>query len=364
MLVSDLFLQEKFIFPKPYNPKGIDPSLMTFQEYYDLVNPTGREHESSSYDYPLKKFNQKKSDFPKLLQRIKLKDLYFEIRLNENPGFGGKFEIAAFDEDQCVGKAQDEWGAMLIMVPREYRGFGLGPILGKFARQLEPAKDSGGLTPAGYNNLMKVYRSYVQDALTTGKYSKLIKAREISLEKVKQIVSSAKLNSITKKSEDIRYDTSKPSNWLFYYSGSTFIIYDKSLKERLEDEKENDYWTEKCIKGLLTFEQIFESDHLIIITLGGDDKIKSFLLNCFCSLASEEGYIASLDSEYIQYIDNKSIELDEPNNSTGYKRYNVNYIGKPIDLEILSKPEKEFRKFDKYHEFEIKIHEMAELKYK
>ena len=72
------------------------------------------------------------------------------------------------DENQYIGGLQDEWGCILIHIAEEYQGFGLGPILGKLAREYYPSKSSGGFTNAGYTNFINVYRDMVKNYIQSG----------------------------------------------------------------------------------------------------------------------------------------------------------------------------------------------------
>jgi hypothetical protein len=67
-------------------------------------------------------------------------------------------DMAAFLDGLPVGVAQDEWGAVLVMVANEYQGKGIGPRLATYYRTEHPFKDSGGFTNAGLNQIRKVYR--------------------------------------------------------------------------------------------------------------------------------------------------------------------------------------------------------------
>ena len=76
-------LEERYDDPagEPWNPTGIDPALMTFEEYYRLVNAGEQHHPDSAYQSDIKDFYyHKKQDF-KLFRQIKLRGIEFEIRI-------------------------------------------------------------------------------------------------------------------------------------------------------------------------------------------------------------------------------------------------------------------------------------------
>lgn len=369
MRLDELF--EKL--PKQHNPHQIDPALLTFREYVEIVNPKGIHHSSDSYDSTLENFEfMKIEEFPEIIQRVKINGLYFEFRLQTTTQRYAKFTpdykmigyytddeikqqgwrteqhtIGAFHEGKCVGSAQDEWGSLLIHVAREYRGFNLGPYLGKIARTIEPGRDSGGFTNAGLNNLAKIHRQFVHDAMTSGLYRRMLKANMITIDRIKEIVNSSDKAKLKKNTRDL---SDNSSDLLLYFNGSGFVLYNKKLRY-IED----DFWEEKFIKGYCLLRDWHDIGR--IVHLGGEnDGFKSFLLSLAISVSNTDwGYPVKIDKEDMHLIDSSQVEMK---NDLAYWKI------KPINVEALSLPEKAFRKDDKFHEFEARLLELAETKYR
>lgn len=395
MHYSELF--EKVYHPQPWNPTGINPALMTFDEYYKLANSSNKFHPDSAYDSTEELKRQNKKDYPILLRRIKINGLTFEFRMNEETRAGKytkyddegeivkdskglavsddvseddlikqrrqprNFMIAIFNDDICCGRAQDEWGCVLLRVAKEYRGFGLGPILGKIARQYEPGKTSGGFTPQGYANFVKVYREMVRDALTNGLYSTLIKNGDLTIARVKEIVASANLK-IREPKREANFSSNDPKDWLIYFEHDCcVIIYDKKLKD-----VDDPHFEDTMIKGnLLVRFPSYTEKYGLMVRFGGDTpKIKSFLLSCASALSKKEGVPLYIDEECLSFVDKSRNNIGPKDMTTGYWRYPVEWIGQDANLKLISYPEKAFRKsFDKYDEFKNRMIELADSKY-
>ena len=154
--------------PENFNPRQIDPALLTYNEYLDIIDANRKCHPNSAYDVTLEQLNRyesSKADFPKIIQRLHRHGLDFEVRLRvekigprvktdpdglplrvddqlqyytdeetQRLGFRQhEWSLAIFEGDTKVAAVQDEWGCMLVMVAREYRSFGLGTWLLKLA---------------------------------------------------------------------------------------------------------------------------------------------------------------------------------------------------------------------------------------
>jgi hypothetical protein len=388
--------------PDPWNPKNIDPRLMTTQEYLDLVNSKKEYHPSSAYDVSVKELNWvKKESYPQLLKRIKLNGLYFEFRIKseelkyvkrdpqgnnimkdeegniiylspEEIKLSGKtpaeYSIAVFDEDgDCVAKSGDEWGAMLIQVAGEYRGFGLGTILGQLARKFEPSKTSGGFTAAGEKNFVRAHRETVRKALETGFYNGLVRSGNISQSRVKEILSSVDLTQKPKQ-DTLNLSVSDPRDWLIMSGDDNggFIIYDKKLKDFYKDNLYE--WGERFILGLILVRINYYPGREpvgIVVRFGGDNKkFSKLLMTLAASFCKSENVKLAVDKEDMSLIDTNTYEISSEKDPWGYGRTMVS-INHPIDFNVLSLPEKRFRKsFDKYDEFKNIVQELAESKFR
>ena len=197
----------------------IKPWLMTWEEYYKLVNPDGKSHPSSAYNYTVDKLSWVKRDkFPYRLKRVNgidymaqkeslryMRDIDKHVRQKDGTPIeymtpdemkaadvpDTAVSLAAFDGDTCVGVAQDEWGCVLYAVADEYRGEGIGTTLGKLYRSIYPSKSSGGFTASGASAARRIHRQFVEDAWRTGKYRRAVAAGEVTQDRVDEIVDSA-----------------------------------------------------------------------------------------------------------------------------------------------------------------------------
>lgn len=358
------------------NPQGINPALLTFEEYHKLINDKDKRHYDSAYSISLKKMNSynDKTHYHKLYRRIKIHNITFEIWLQgaDNSDFGGNTDewgIGVFTGNTKVAAVQDEWGCLLVIVANEYRGFGLGPILVKLARTIEPNRPSGGFTPSGYKNFVKVYQAMVREALATGLYHTLVTQGKITMQRVKTIIASAGLpKQELKPSRDLNSDD--PKSWLLYVGEhGDFVFYDRKLKELLaEGGTQNDYWIDKMIKGY-AYVQIHNghSDNWAMLRQFGADtaKIKTFLINCAVQLSNVEDVSLYLEPAEIDFIDKRMIDrVEEAGMVRGFKSYKVIPTGETFDYSPFGELERRWRKsFDRYDEFCIQMRELAHSKY-
>jgi hypothetical protein len=350
------------------NPKGINPAMMTFNEYFKLTTDKDEFHDDRAYDMSVAKMNTYgfKSGYPKLYRTIKIHGLTFEIRLMDTAQEWG---IAVFTGETKVAAVQDEWGCLLVAVAREYRGFGLGPMLVKMARTIQPDRQSGGFTPAGYMNFVKVYQSMVRDAMTAGLYHTLINQGKMTVQRAKEIIASAKLtHQEIKPPRDLKNDD--PKSWLLYAGEyGDFVLYDKKLKNLLDDGgTQNDYWVDQMMKGF-AYVQVDEGrdgSWAMLRQFGGDStKIKSFLVNCAVEYSNTADAALWLEPEEIDFIDTRMVErLEGPNLVRGFKAYKVIPTGEEFAYQGMAATEQKWRKsFDRYDEFYHQMIEMAHGKY-
>jgi GNAT superfamily N-acetyltransferase len=339
-----------------------NPAYLTSKEYLQATNQSRKWHEGHAYNWSLDQINNgygssNKNTFPKLLGRKIIKGLTFEFRQkdeSEGPMIGVWNE-----EGQKVGGTQDEWGAMLVYVAKEYRGFGLGPMLIKIARTLEPMKDSGGFTDAGRNNLVKAHREFVRDALKNGTYTKLVRSGQMSIERVKEIVDSAHLSMRPKAdTEDL---SSKPQDWLLYVGGyGDFILYDKKLKNLIgRDDRE--HFHDQMIKGYVLVREPRDGKAIIVRFGGQNDKFKTFMMTCAIWWANKEGATFDVDPEDVKYVDKRFAKVSPKHNmQVGHTRYRVTVTGEIPNFNDFAMVEKHWRKQnDQYDEFKNYMMDLA-----
>lgn len=378
----------------PYYEKIFDPALLTFQEFWEKVNPSDKYHSESAYNLSISEMKSNKSEFPILLNRKTINNVVFEFRLKKTDNYQnntfvkrvpnweilrinneiqyytrdeliklGKFNrfnyhFAVFDGNQQVGTAQDEWGCLLVMVGQEYRRFGLGPILTKLAWEAEPGKETGGCTSRGAAVVQKVHTEFVRDYLQKGFYSLLVKEGKLTAEKVKQIIASAKLQ--LKPVKKINLSMNDPENWLLFHESGMFIIYDKKFKELYQEE--DDFWKEKSIKAVGDVGGVMHNneDYRLRILGAETEQLKKFMfLLCLTWTAEENNKPLYVYEEDLYLVDSKIMKLKKE-----HKNGWVSLIGNHVDYKPLERTEKAWRKkFDKYDEFKYILMEVATAKY-
>lgn len=371
----------------PSAPQGApDPARMTLKEYYALVNPDRKSHPSSAYDVDLASLNRYsgRNEDDKVVRRLKVRGLNFVvyasrdknsyakqdedgeyIRENGKLVFFSDEEVLNMgkalysysfyivnDEDQRVASFQDEWGTVLIMVAKEYRGFGFGPLLTQIGRTVYPDKTSGGFTTAGSKNFAKVHRMFVSRALNRGDYRRWVMAGEMTVERVKDIVQST--GPRTRISQD-SLSSNDPDNWLLYHEYGAFILYDKKLADHYDDD---DIFTEKMTKGMAYVREY--SNYGIIDCVGVNDKITNFLLKCAITFCRRNNIVPLIDEDVDRTKFTKDIRVEEPDVSSGMRRREISWDGK-IDYDALVRLEQRWRKsFDQYDEFKYNMLERGE----
>lgn len=372
---------------------------MTSSEYLQYCNEDNKSHPDSAYDMTLDKLqsavgNPSTQGFS-IIRQFTLKGLVFRLMVNttkrryamRNPDpsaydpwlkidgktayysddeakeLGLRIVELAFriydDEDRVVASAQDEYNTMLIMTASEYRGFGLGTIIGKIARTYEPGKSSGGFTAAGAKNFIRVHREFVRDALTSGLYSKLVRAGDITVERVREIVTSAKVQ-MRPRNDGVDLSSNSSDDWLLFGEHGAFILYDRKLATLIDNEKYESF-VEKMIKGMVYAVPSTHSGITHIKTFGGErEGIKSFMLALVYTDAKAGD--SPLWVEHEEY-DLKGFEYGPETKEIGYSAKEI-ISGKTIDYRAMVAAEAAFRKgFDKYGEFKHRLMEIAYAKY-
>lgn len=372
----------------PYREKNLDPALLTRTEWLKIVNSEGKHH-PPSYSWSIRSDRYKKlSDYPELLFRKIINGLTFEFRLKTIDKMKGRYlkfagdeflrdehgeplyyteeelrngaipylithpydwRVGVFHDGQYVGGSQNEWGAMLISVADEYRGFGLGPIVAKLARERDPEKSSGGFTSAGKVNFLRVHDSMVRDYLKTGMYSHLVRKGVITLDRVKEIVGS--IGERVKKKPEVNLNFTNSRDWNLYGDYGWLILYDRKILDLMGNER-YEYFVEKAIRGV-----VFVDDRGRIISLyGADKKLHTLML----ALAAQEENPLLIDKEDVQYVDDRFEAIDDMNLKAGYWSQSFNYRGKIISLQEMIRAEKAWRNLhDQHDEFLHTLQEMA-----
>ena len=384
-----------------YKKKLVDPALMTFQEYRDIVDEKHKSHPASAYDTDLASLNGYSSakNYPELLNSIIQHGLVFDVRkhtrdrldnkytkintngdvvygedglalmmtheevatmIPEDQRYHSDFAIIEKQNNQIVGNTQDEWGTLLVVVAREYRKFGFGTILVKLARDAQPTRQSGGFTNAGYNNFARVHDKMVREYMSSGFYSYLVKTGQMSMDKVKKIIGGIQPQ---KQYPQKNLNTGDPKDWLLMSDGQSYaILYDKKLFE-LDDIDNDDsrYWINRYIIGMADIRSYGKDYPTWINHTLGTDKIKGFLIASL--LQMDVGDVISMNDDELKLAQNylgdgviKKKESDEEWPTTGY------YVETDTGIwKQMAQIEKRYRKqFDPYNEWYARILEYAE----
>lgn len=390
-----LWLEATRPLPPPGGRRPFDPALMTTPEYELRADPQHKTHYGRMWDQSLAELSDrnKPADFPELLFRRVVDGVRFEFRVSREDrwvagrytkwdperhdvarGPGGEVltlsaeeararfpdrrhdhSFAAFDEEgRCAGVTQDEWGALLVMVAREYRGFGIGPALVRLHRDAEPEKQSGGFTPGGRENFRKAHGEMVRDYSAAGMYSALARRGDITPARGLEIVRSARKAS-RRPARDL--GSSDRSQWLLYAENGAWILYDRKLRDVLADrglgEDARHHWAEAMVKGLAHVSGgvsggggVYYLWHLE----ADDPSLKPFLMSLAAWWVAEDGSELRVYPWQREFAKPGVVELDGDM---------ARPAGKAPDVRAAVREEAAFRKsFDRYDEFK---HEMMEL---
>lgn len=384
-------------------PAHLDPALMTFREYRQLIDPQHKTHPSSAYDVGVAQLSAGRdwSAHSHLLNTITRKGIVFEVRANVIDRYRGRqyakrdqddnlvlrdgevlyytpdelraqgvprydFEFAIIEKEggQVVGCTQDEWGTMLLMVAREYRGFGFGRLLGSLAWSHLPGKPSGGFTTAGINAFAAIHREAVRDALVSGRYRALVREGSLTGGQVRAIIDSAQLDRSRPRSAlGLGGETSlaiDPSQWMLYSQSGEFILYDRRLADYWQSDMD-DYWLDRCLIGMSYASTGYDtqSKDAYLHHFGGlNEKARQFLILLQLSECQARGETLRLDADVAARLPRHLLRI-EPGREAGVVK--VALSGKGIDAGPMAAAEARFRKlFDRFGEFE---HYMVEAAY-
>jgi GNAT superfamily N-acetyltransferase len=388
---------------RAFQPKLIDPALMTYEEYYALVNPKDKFHPSTAYDSDVAQLNQYQSasDYQKLLNTITRNGLMFEVRemakdrwignymkttpdgdpvrdesnglvylnadevkelIPEDQRFTYEHAVVEKKTGQIVGVTQDEWGTLLVMVASEFRRYGFGTLLVKLNRSRYPDRNSGGLTRAGAANLRRVHAAWVREYQESGFYSHLVKSGQITAALAKTIIASVTVGR-SPRGQEKNHDTSNPADWLMMSDGQSYaILYDKKIYQIDEpDDHANQWLIDRHIIGMASLSDYGTgSPPMINRVYGITDQVKAQMLEVLMN--QMVGHYIRMDDEYAALLRStmgKAFQMEPPINRGDYPKYYTNYETK--DWKRAAQMEKRYRKqFDPYDEWYARIIDWAE----
>jgi hypothetical protein len=392
----------------PATIKFIDPALYTFDEYKVIAgNKSDNEdiyHSDGAYSVSLDKLNEHESfsDYTRLMANITKKGLSFTVKAQvidymkanwmkyDENGYpvqiDGEYQqltaeerklaltgknqysyyFAIFNEDnKCVGATQDEWGALLVRVANEYKGFGFGPYLVGLQRKYFPKANSGGFTVPGINNLLKVHTLFVKDYLASGKYSQLVREKKLTIDQVKEITKH--ITKLPTKS-NISFNEKKMFTGKIevFHAGDTgeWIIYDQAISTMIDDDKLS-YWTEKALLAAHYNEIIENHDGTYVMVRFGtykNDKFKLQLLKMACSwdVAYNNVSIFRIKNTDIPSILNLFENIEVFDSQSVLASFKKEYLMPLSTIKLMIAAENNFRKtFDQYEEFKSILHELG-----
>lgn len=387
----------------PNVKKNLIPIFMTWNEYYDMVNPGDKYHDDNSYQFkydPNAIFKCPSDSTCKIIKRDKVNKIELEYILVKTKvqyaKFNGDNYIGPYSDDEVIklGKnpfeynirvthnnvviagAQDEWGAALIYVVDEYKGLGIGEQLVKLYRNLYPNKESGGFTPGGYKQIRKYYNWMIKQALSNGIYTDSIRKGEISKERVNEIIKSVNKDyTFSKEKKNKLKDIYKGNNQPVYIiDNNSVIIFDSALKN-INDEslsELNDVFIKDLIYCYIYVNEF--NGYSQVLNCYGQEKYIKEGIEILATLNKGDG---GLGDYYFRNFDPniKKILTTIWNDGSTYNIKKIKDGGyiKGVDLNIIS-PIKDitskisyldkikkawFKSFDKYGEIEDRIQEIA-----
>lgn len=294
-----------------------NPAMMTFSEYYSLVNPGKEHHDSSAYQISLDKMNDiyHESKFPRLVQNLTCCGIRFELReaivdLHEA-------NYVSHDEDgeirrnaqgmailmtaeekaiaiperyrvehaivnaktrEVVAYTDDEWGCRLISVAMEYQGLGLGHIIKMESIKHHPFGHTGGTTVGGDNMIYRCYQELVSKALSRGEYRHAHQEGRLTMAKIDSILESAcvsrrvferqpeemrqyvKQYSPARRADKIELNVDDISKMSIHIDSNFAIIYSTKLFELLKKRDQYEMFIEKGVKGYIYIGGVYDNN--------------------------------------------------------------------------------------------------------
>lgn len=378
----------------------IKPSNFTFQEYYKMTNPSNKWHDSDAYSATVKSLNQYDwvKDFKTVEKRFRVNGIDFEIRESKEDKRNwsifkkdsegealrqkdekGNYDLVYYSEEEkakifpeesrykyehavvesktnkIISMTQDEWGALLITSAVEFKGFGLGQKLLNHHRKKFPVRDSGGHTPQGYQAVFKFYQEEVKNALIKGEYRKSIQDGTLTLDKVKDIISSARLSKLSIKEEDqedyqdwilgdktysekrkakiekkTNLDMTDPKDMMLLVDGNYAILYNKKALDNIENT-DMEYFVERGLLGYVYVGGVIDNRDIPKVhrIYGKNENIEKFMMEIAFNqfkgeplrVYSEEDYLISDNiRESMSYMGedidglHKTYQLNSPTN--------------------------------------------------
>lgn len=274
-----------------------------------------------------------RSAFPAIMQRIKVGDETCTIRTKVLPykKNSGQTIVILNKDDYIIATASDEWGATLLRVVLEYRGKDLGKVIGTIWYKNNPSFPSGGFSPSGKSNAIKIWSGRVREMLQSGMYSNLVQQGVLSKDRVKEIISWLPEKKVKQTPSPKKSET--PELLLYTDMDTMFVLYDKKFFNAFE---------EKYVYAHAFLRET--NGKMYIYTLDYDKpfrKLATFIIFQIAYDTNTKLYIESPPSDHLEISDIEEIEIDDNNFA---------FITSPvINLKPYMEAEKTYRsKHDKF----------------
>lgn len=239
-----------------------------------------------------------------------------------------RFTAVDHETGNIVGTAQDEWGALLIVVAKEYRGFGIGEILGQLMRDYVPNYQTGGVTNAGKKNLKNVHSKIVSKAAANGQYSQWVKDGTLTIQQAKQILSDANVKGAAADLTAIEtpkvLKSNAESELLWAWIHGSIIVYNKQLLTSIPSNfKElgnlDEYWRDRALDkylvGMIYIGGGATNGNLNVWQFGGaTEQLKRELMSVGLGIVEvqmSDAYVKVLDV-IAGYVDNEKVVQGKP----------------------------------------------------
>jgi hypothetical protein len=343
--------------------------------YYDRPNmkkliPTSvRDHRDARTDLEIRSYKQVKyvsevaglvspiakkndADYPVVLQHLLVQGEPLTLRAEKQPEKDRGVTLAILNSEGLqIAQASNEWGATLLAVVREYRGKGLGKIIGSYWYEYNPSFTSGGFTHAGEENALALWRDRVHEFLARGWYTALVHEGKLTAERVKEILKdSGEHHHQTKPVVDEPPKVHATGDVLVYMDDDriAFVVYDRAFLEEQD---------EKFIHGYGFFRD--------------EERIGSFLFKIdydrpFANLVTRVALQMAKDNRETIYDGEGYHDMIETDGIPGLVREGdyITVTQNLLPLKAMAVKEKHLRKqVDKYGQIETMLLEMGESKW-
>lgn len=288
--------------------------------------------------------------FPVILQRLIVKGEAMTLRAEKTPELDkGTTLVILNSRGLIVARGSDEWGATLLQVVQEYRGKGLGKILGRYWFEFNPTWESGGFTSSGEAATLARWKDRVREFAGNGWYTQLLRNGQITEARVREILKGVgkRPPPAPRAEPEGTKATGKP---LVYADDVTFVVYDAAFLDEPD---------EKFIHGFGFFRDNHMGTYLFRIEY--DRPYEKLVTSVALQMAKDNG-----DTLYDGAADGISDLIEGIDNIPGVER-DGDYLTVTRDLlplKTLAQVERLTRKkVDPYQEKYHQLLEMAEGKW-